>query len=95
MSGLNGRAATLLGQTNEVTLTGVELRPSLSILVTSRLGPYKFAEPMLAVIDPGTGKALVCPVTDQGRQTIASHLVQGLQQQVTTGGQDGSAAVYE
>lgn len=95
MSGLNGRAAALLGQTTEVTIDRVEIAPQLFITVEQAAAGLPLAVPCLRIIDAQAKRAVFSPLTPQGARNIIATMQQYLDLLTPEGERDGSAGVHE
>jgi hypothetical protein len=95
MGAVNGRAATLLGQTQELVITDVVIAPQLFISLETTAGGLDLRGPCLRIIDALRGRAIFSPVSPQFARKLAADLLTYADEAQTVGGDHGIAAVQQ
>lgn len=95
MGVVNGRAAHLLGQTQNVVVTDVVVAPQLFISLETDVAGLALQGPCMRIIDALRGRAIFSPVTPAFARKLAADLLTYADEATTAGGDHGLAAVHE
>lgn len=95
MSGINGRAAKLLGQSTEVVIKELTVAPQLFVTLEHGIPQAGLSGPCMRVLDVLAGRATYCQVNPPFCRSLAEQLLQFADTLDPQGGQHGSATVHE
>jgi hypothetical protein len=92
---VNGRAAKLLGQTQQITITDVMIAPQLLLSVETDIAGIGTSGAVVRLVDVLRGRAVFSPITPQAARNWAASLLAYADQETSGGGRDGSSTVHE